>query len=46
MDKIEKSITKTKAIVPVHWTGRPCNMDKIMILLKTNIHVIEHVMHI
>ena len=46
-DKIEKSITKkTKAIVPVHWTGRPCNMDKIMhIAKKHNIHVIEDACH-
>ena len=27
---IEKAITqKTKAIVPVHWSGKPCMMDKI-----------------
>ena len=23
-DLIEKAITKTKAIMPVHWTGRMC----------------------
>ena len=29
--KIESKITKkTKAIVPVHWSGRICNMDIIM----------------
>ena len=28
---IENAITKkTKAIIPVHWTGRVCQMDKIM----------------
>ena len=28
---IEKAITKkTKAIVPVHWSGRPCEMDEII----------------
>lgn len=29
--QIERAITKkTKAILPVHWTGRPCKMDKIL----------------
>ena len=29
-DKIESAITKkTKAIMPVHWTGRMCEMEKI-----------------
>jgi len=28
---IERHITeRTKAILPVHWTGRPCQMDKII----------------
>ena len=28
--KIEKAITsKTKAIMPVHWSGNPCDMDEI-----------------
>lgn len=32
---IERQITeKTKAILPVHWTGRPCQMDKIMSLAE------------
>lgn len=32
---IESKITKkTKVIMPVHWTGRVCNMDKINILAK------------
>ena len=41
--KIEKNITKkTKAIMPVHLSGRPCEMDKIMdISKKYNIPVIE-----
>ena len=41
--KIEKSITKkTKAIMPVHLTGRPCEMGKIMsIAKKYNLKVIE-----
>ena len=42
-DKIEKKITKkTKAIVPVHWSGRICNMKKILrISKKYNLHVVE-----
>tara|TARA_Y100000590_G_scaffold467999_1_gene648931 strand:+ start:2392 stop:3495 length:1104 start_codon:yes stop_codon:yes gene_type:complete len=32
---IENAITKkTKAIIPVHWTGRVCKMDKIMKIAK------------
>lgn len=42
-DKIEALITaKTKAIVPVHYAGVACNMDKIMELAnKYNLLVIE-----
>jgi dTDP-4-amino-4,6-dideoxygalactose transaminase len=42
-EKIEKLITsKTKAIVPVHYAGIACNMDKIMDLAnKYNLLVIE-----
>ena len=42
-DLIENSITdKTKAIIPVHFTGRICNMEKIMEISKKNkIFVIE-----
>ena len=30
VEQIEQNITdKTKAILPVHWTGRPCNMVRI-----------------
>ena len=40
---LEKAITKkTKAIMPVHWTGRICNMTKILkIAKKFNLTVIE-----
>lgn len=32
---IEKAITpRTKAILPVHWTGRPCDMAVIMAIAK------------
>jgi dTDP-4-amino-4,6-dideoxygalactose transaminase len=42
-DKIEGLITpKTKAIVPVHYAGMACDMDKIMaIASKYNLFVIE-----
>jgi len=41
--KIEALITdKTKAIVPVHYAGVACNMDKIMHIAKeNNLYVIE-----
>ena len=42
-DKIEALITpKTKAIIPVHYAGMACDMDKIMSLAKKyNLFVIE-----
>ena len=42
-DKIEELITeKTKAIVPVHYAGAACDMDKIMSLAKKHdLYVIE-----
>ena len=44
---IEKKITKnTKAIVPVHWTGRPCNMNAIKkIAKKYDLKIIEDACH-
>ena len=41
--KIEKSITpKTKAIMPIHYAGQPCEMDEINeIAKKHGLHVIE-----
>jgi len=41
--EIEKNITKkTKAIIPVHLYGNPCNMDEIMnIARRYNLYVIE-----
>lgn len=43
VNKIEEKISnKTKAIIPVHLYGHPCDMDKIMkIARKHNIYVIE-----
>lgn len=45
--KIEEKITKrTKAIVPVHFTGHPCEMDKILeIAKKYNLMVMEDAAH-
>jgi dTDP-4-amino-4,6-dideoxygalactose transaminase len=42
-DKIEALITpKTKAIIPVHYAGSACDMDKIMTIAnKHNLFVIE-----
>ena len=44
---IEKKITsKTKAIIPVHFAGRSCNMDIIMnIAKKYNLKIIEDCAH-
>ena len=37
---------KTKAIMPVHWAGRPCELDKIKsISKKYNLHVIQDTCH-
>tara|TARA_B100001778_G_scaffold334114_1_gene344471 strand:+ start:1135 stop:2280 length:1146 start_codon:yes stop_codon:yes gene_type:complete len=42
-DKIISAITKkTKAIMPVHWAGRPCELDKIKkISKKYNLKIIQ-----
>lgn len=44
---LEKKITKkTKAIIPVHFAGRPCNMEAIMAIAKKhNLKVIEDCAH-
>lgn len=45
--KIEKAITpKTRAIIPVHYSGQPCDMDEILALAKKHsLHVIEDAAH-
>ena len=45
--EIEKKITsKTKAILPVHWSGKPCIMDTINAIAKNHsIHVVEDACH-
>ncbi len=46
-DDIRKKITcKTKAIIPVHFTGQPCAMDEICAIAKEhNLIVIEDAAH-
>ncbi|MBZ0200690.1 MAG: DegT/DnrJ/EryC1/StrS family aminotransferase, partial [Ignavibacteriaceae bacterium] len=46
-EKIEQAITdKTKAIIPVHYGGQPCDMDEIMAIAKKyNLKVIEDAAH-
>ena len=43
LDKVEAAITKnTKAIIPVHMCGLPCDMDKLYALAeKYNLRVVE-----
>lgn len=43
---LEKITPKTKAIIPVHWGGYPCDMDTINEIAKTyNLSVIEDAAH-
>jgi len=44
---IENTITKnTKAILPVHWSGMPCDMEEIMAIAnKHELHVVEDACH-
>lgn len=46
-NKIEAAITsKTKAIMPVHWAGVPCDMGKINAIAKQHdIHVVADACH-
>ena len=46
-DKIEKAITKkTKAIMPVHWAGRPCELSKLSkIARKHKLRIIQDSCH-
>jgi len=46
-NKIERAITRrTKAIMPIHIVGRPCDMDKITrIAQKYNLSVVEDAAH-
>ncbi len=46
-DQIEREITsKTKAIIPVHFGGQPCEMERIMKIARdNNLRVIEDAAH-
>jgi len=46
-EKVEEKITsKTKAILPVHFAGRPCNMDALCtIAARHNLKIIEDCAH-
>ncbi len=46
-DGIEAAITpRTKAILPVHWSGRPCDMEEIVsIARRRNLVVVEDACH-
>lgn len=46
-EKIESEINgKTKAIIPVHFAGRPCKMDQIMEIARAhNLYVVEDAAH-
>lgn len=45
-DVKSKITSKTKAIVPVHYAGRPCDMDKLLsIKNETGIRIIEDAAH-
>jgi len=43
IDEIESKITKkTKAIMPVHWAGKMCDMEKLILLAENyNLKIIE-----
>jgi len=47
-NKIRAAITKkTKAIMPVHWAGRPCELDKIKsIAKKFKLNIIQDSAHV
>ncbi|MFH0926738.1 MAG: DegT/DnrJ/EryC1/StrS aminotransferase family protein, partial [bacterium] len=47
VNQLEEKITpKTKAIMPVHFAGHPCEMDRILELAKKyNLYVIEDAAH-
>jgi len=46
-DLIEEAVTgKTKVILPVHWSGMPCKMEKIMAVAhKHKLQVVEDACH-
>ena len=47
VNKIRNKITsKTKAIIPIHWSGRPCNIDELrQISQEYSIPIVEDACH-
>ena len=47
MKTLYKKITKkTKQLCPVHWSGRPCELDKLRIIAKrNNLKIIQDTCH-
>lgn len=47
IEDVKRKITsKTKAIIPVHYAGRPCDMDELLAIKeKTGIRIIEDAAH-
>ena len=47
VEKIDSLITKkTKAIIPVHWSGRPCDMEQLLdVAKKYGIEIVEDACH-
>ena len=47
VEQIERAITpKTKAIIPVHFGGQPCDLDSILAIARANnLYVIEDAAH-
>ena len=45
--RIEAAITpRTKAILPVHWSGKPCRMDEIKVIArKRSLFIVEDACH-
>ena len=46
IENVERKITaKTKAIIPVHYGGRPVDLDKLREIVGKNIYIIEDAAH-
>jgi len=47
VEEVEKAITpRTKAIIPVHFAGQPCDMDRLLEIARShNLRVIEDAAH-
>jgi len=47
ISKVEAAVTdRTRAVIPVHWSGRPCNMAALLdVAKKHGIHIVEDACH-